>query len=208
MSTVKRNQLTRVGNGSKPYYGIYQCECGKQKEIYDYSIRRGLTVSCGHYNSENTARRNKENLWGTIHGQVNSPEYAVWEGMIQRCTNPKNPGYKNYGGRGITVCERWLTFENFRADMGERPSLEHSIDRVNNDGNYEPGNCKWSTDSEQLCHTRRSVMITYNDKTQCAVLWARELGINFNTFMNRLRRGWTLERMMTQKVQSRRRAPA
>jgi hypothetical protein len=92
----------------------------------------------------------------TKHGRYRTPEYFAWDNMRQRCGNPKHPEYKNYGARGIKVCERWKLFINFFADMGERPSPELSLDRINNDGNYEPGNCRWATPKEQANNQRRT----------------------------------------------------
>jgi len=88
-------------------------------------------------------------------GRAASPEYRTWDGMKERCRNPNHKAYANYGGRGISVCERWLDFESFLLDMGRRPSPTHSIDRINNDGNYEPGNCRWATRDEQNRNQRR-----------------------------------------------------
>lgn len=91
------------------------------------------------------------------HGMSHLPIYLNWQTMIQRCGNPRHPKYPIYGARGIIVCDRWKIFENFYADMGDRPSPHYSIDRKNNDGNYEPGNCRWATKREQLLNTRRSI---------------------------------------------------
>lgn len=89
-----------------------------------------------------------------MHGLSNTPEYHCWEHMLQRCNTPSDPAFKHYGARGITVCKRWRRFSNFFADMGKRPSAAHSLDRIDNDGNYEPGNCRWAIQSEQMVNQR------------------------------------------------------
>ena len=107
--------------------------------------------------------------------------------MGQRCNNPKNPDYPRYGGRGITVCERWMTFENFLADMGEKPRGQ-SIDRINNNGNYEPGNCKWATQREQVRNSSHMRLITCNGETLCFKDWAARLKISPSSLYRRLKR--------------------
>lgn len=117
-------------------------------------------------------------------------EFRAWQSMIDRCTNPSNKSYKNYGGRGITVCDRWLdTFENFLEDIGYAPSKEYSIDRINNNKNYEPSNCQWTTRRKQQRNRRDSIMIGNES------LWdiCSRVGINYRTVMTRRRRGWSWE---------------
>lgn len=117
--------------------------------------------------------------------------------MKLRCSNPNTKGYSRYGGRGIQVCDRWRdSFSAFLADMGPRPSPRHSVERRNNDGNYEPDNCYWATDAEQTRNTRQNRNYTYNGRTMCLTDWARESGRPRSTLMQRLERGWTLEQAM------------
>jgi len=128
-------------------------------------------------------------------------EYGVWAQMIQRCTNPKQIGYASYGGRGITVCERWRNYENFIADMGKRPSAKHSIERNNNDGDYEPGNCYWATRFQQGRNRSDNRIITFNGRTQCLKDWATETGMKIATLKNRLDAdGWSIERALTERI--------
>jgi len=122
--------------------------------------------------------------------------------MLRRCHNPHCDNYANYGGRGITVCERWLTLEQFLEDMGTRPSSEHSIERRDNDGNYEPSNCYWATPKEQARNRRNNRMLTYNGRTLCVAEWAEELGIVPNRIHNRLQLGWSDEKIITVAIAS------
>lgn len=116
--------------------------------------------------------------------------------MKSRCENPRNARYADYGGRGITVCDRWKdSFENFIADMGPPPTPSHSIEREDNSRGYEPGNCRWATDIEQGNNQRSNVLIEYNGKTQTIAQWARELGMNYQTLRQRIQKyGWSVER--------------
>lgn len=114
--------------------------------------------------------------------------------MLARCFNPKTKGYEGYGGRGITVCERWrFSFENFLADMGKRPSAVHSIDRVDNNGNYEPTNCQWRTEKEQQNNKRDCRYITYQGQTKTLTEWSEHYGFKRGVIAGRLALGWTLE---------------
>lgn len=124
----------------------------------------------------------------------NSPEYFAWGNMIQRCTNPNRPGYHLYGGRGITVCQRWReSFENFLADMGSRPSDSHSLERLNNELGYSPSNCVWATPKEQSDNRRCNVTFDYNGKVQTQTDLARAAGISVATLHLRLKAGVPLE---------------
>lgn len=126
------------------------------------------------------------------------PLYACWCSMKDRCLNKKNISYRNYGGRGITVCLQWqLSFLTFARDMGLRPTSKHSIDRIDNDGNYEPGNCRWATRREQSSNRRDSVLLTYDGRTMPLAHWAREIKITPESLNHRIALGWTDEQVLT-----------
>lgn len=128
------------------------------------------------------------------HGRSNSGEYASWGQMLQRCTNPNNPAWNRYGGKGITVCEKWKSFDNFFDDMGPRPATT-SIDRIDNDGNYEPGNCRWATREQQQINRRNTIKITHQNKTLSLVEWSKITGLSRDLLYNRRRHGDSPERM-------------
>ena len=141
---------------SKYAHAIWKCKCvcGRETDVDGCSLRSGNTRSCGCFLRECSRKRPYKN--GHKSGGVSSPEYMCWCNMKLRCSNKHNPMYKYYGGRGISVCERWRnSFKNFLADMGLKPSPELSIDRIDNDGNYEPGNCRWTTAKEQIRNRRK-----------------------------------------------------
>jgi hypothetical protein len=164
-----------------------KCDCGTEKVIAGSSLRRGNIRSCGCFNQE--CRRERM----TTHGMTKSPEHKIWDAMRQRCDTESNIHYHNYGGRGIKVCERWSRFENFFADMGERPGKHYSIDRINNDGNYEPENCRWTVRIVQARNTRANKLVTFNGETKCIAEWAELFGMPYKLLWKRLKLGWSIE---------------
>lgn len=132
------------------------------------------------------------------HGMKYTMVYRVWCGMKNRCYNSNDPDYHSYGGRGIKICDEWLhSFERFFSDMGNPPSKSHSIDRINNSGNYSFDNCRWATSKEQSRNTRRNILLTLNGRTMCMRDWELELGGKNGFIRKRLKRGWTIQETLT-----------
>lgn len=142
----------------------------------------------------------KQTKHGNTPRGARTPEYISWSSMCQRCNNPKHRHYKDYGGRGIQVCKRWLSFNLFLEDMGKRPSINHSLDRRENDGNYCKDNCYWATKEEQSSNTRVSVKVTINSKTHTISEWCRKLNISPNVVHSRRHRGWDTTKALTTPV--------
>lgn len=136
------------------------------------------------------------------HGRTGTPEHIIWKHIRQRCLNPRDKSFPDYGGRGIKVCDRWLaSFENFFADMGERPSPQHTIEREDNNGNYCPENCIWAIDRFiQNNNTRKNVFLTHKDQTMTVAQWARHINIPIDTLWKRIQRGWSTEDALTLSV--------
>lgn len=124
------------------------------------------------------------------------PIFGVWKNMLQRCTNPNNAGYKNYGGRGISVCKRWMNFESFYADMGEIPP-GMTLDRRDNNKGYSPRNCRWATYSQQAKNSRRAKFIRVGKVALCISDWCRKTGITYGVYKARVRKGWTQKKALT-----------
>ena len=188
--------LSRAENdkNNKPQWNCI-CECGKNTKVQSSSLTTGGTKSCGCLRIENTGKIN--NL---THGMSKASEYKIWQTMKRRCYSETNNA-KNYRDRGITVCDRWLeSFENFYEDMGPRPTTKHSIDRIDNDGDYCPENCRWATTTEQLNNTRSNARMTLNGETKTRSEWSRVLGISLGTIESRKRYGWSDEKALTTPV--------
>ena len=176
----------------KNYKGYWNCicECGNFTTVVTHQLMSGKTKSCGCLNKEIVG-----NLFKT-HGMRNHPIYRVWANMIGRCENKNNTAYERYGGRGIIVCESWHVFENFFRDMGN-PPLGMTLNRINNDGNYEHNNCNWVTRKMQARNRKSNKMLTFDNKTCLVVEWAEMLNIPERILYKRLYRGWSVERTLT-----------
>lgn len=171
---------------------VCKCDCGVILTVKRNDLMRLHTRSCGCLFADTKhLSRNR------VHGMTDSRTHNCWMGIIKRCTDSNQRSWPNYGGRGISVCERWLTFTNFLADMGEPPD-GHSIDRINNDGNYEPGNCRWATKSEQSRNRSDNVWIAFRGENRCLTDWAKEIGVTPSTLWERINlRQWDVERALT-----------
>jgi hypothetical protein len=174
--------LVAIGYVGQSSY-LCRCDCESYSVVRSNNLRTGRIKSCG---CQSKVRRNAAN---TTHGKAYTDIYKTWEGMLQRCLNRKNDHYHIYGGRGIRVCNRWLNFEKFLADMGERPGPGYSLDRKDNDGHYEPGNVRWATHKEQCNNTRRNVCAQINGVRMTGSEIGEKFGIDSTTVRDRIKRG-------------------
>lgn len=170
---------------------LIRCDCGKELN----RARRlfGKLKSCRCASLQFISKANGRH-WMT---RDRLSGHSVWVQMRKRCLKPNNTSYANYGGRGIKICERWDRFENFREDMGPRPSLRHSIERIDVNGNYEPSNCRWATPAEQSRNTRRVRRVMYRGQERSLSELCAEFSLSDDTVRERLSRGWDLERALT-----------
>lgn len=168
--------------GKRTYWDCV-CDCGNRHAAETNLLRRGNIKSCGCWNKERSSIENR------THGETKTRLYRIWRAMIDRCERKKSAAYKNYGGRGIKVCERWREdFLAFKEDMGV-PAKGLSIDRINNDGNYEPSNCRWADYKTQSLNKRSNVLYELNGRKMPMKMWAEEIGIPEITIRKRLQSG-------------------
>lgn len=197
----KFNRLTVLGfagscNGKNVLW-YCECSCGNVTKAHRRSLISGDTKSCGCLATNLRVKRLSTH--GCAKNGQNSTSYVTWKGIKQRCLNANDKAYVNYGGRGIKVCDRWLRFENFLEDMGDRPK-GFSIERIDNNGNYEPGNCRWATMKEQNNNKRNTSFVTYENERIGIGHVADLVGIGRGVLSGRLRLGWDEERAMSTKL--------
>jgi hypothetical protein len=174
------------------------CECGATTTVRGGNLTNGKTRSCGCLHSEVSTALGRSTA---THGMSRTLTWRKWRGMRARCLSPSDSNYEQYGGRGITICERWQSFDAFLEDMGASPP-GMSLDRIDTNGNYEPGNCRWATPTTQTRNRRSTRMLTHRGETRPFAEWAEMHGIRQDTLDMRLHRGWTVERALSTPVRS------
>jgi hypothetical protein len=167
-----------------------KCKCGREKNVRGNNLLGGTSTKC---------RSCSTSISKTKHGLYGSPEYKVWGEMMQRCYNPNYKDFSDWGGRGIKVCPRWHKFENFYKDMGPRPSKNHSLDRIDNDGDYSPENCRWATWKEQTRNKRNNVWIEYKGKKYIQADLVKLVGVSEQTIRNCRKRGESIEHCLERR---------
>ncbi len=186
----KIGRLTLISSFRKNEYLHWRCicECGRQTTPRDHTLKLRTAKSCGCLRTEIQSKIHR------IHGDSNSPEWLAWRSMIDRCERKNHPAFKNYGARGITVCRRWRrSYLSFLADVGRRLSKSHSLNRIRNHGNYEPGNVNWATRIEQARNRRSNRVFEIDGKKKTATEWARIFKINYWTACHRIKFGWPVK---------------
>lgn len=171
------------------------CECGAQTTVRSNALRSGRILSCGCLRDERISALNARHL------DRSSAEYRAWCSMLRRCRNPNVRNFRSYGGRGISVCAQWLTYESFLQDMGRKPTPDHSIDRIDVNGNYEPSNCRWATREQQGRNRRDNHLLTAFGGTMCLEDWSARTGLPRQTIGTRLALGWSAERALSERPQ-------
>lgn len=173
---------------------LCRCDCGGETVVTTGNLKRPGTHTCG-------CSHKAIGGYNLSHGMTNTREFNTWRGMLKRCYQPSDISYPRYGGRGISVCDRWReSFSAFFIDMGSPPSATHSLDRINSDGNYEPTNCQWADRKEQARNRRSNRMLTLNGRTQTVAAWAEETNLTSHTISRRLKAGWSVEDSLTKPV--------
>jgi hypothetical protein len=177
------------------------CDCGRQTLTGSQNLRRGAAQSCGCKRFKHRSTPKENHGQSRAAGGKATREYMTWSSMLGRCHNQKHKQFGRYGGRGISVCPSWRnSYLSFLRDVGPKPVGPFSLERVDNNGDYAPGNVRWATWKEQASNRRNSRLLTFQGRTMTMKQWAEESGIGYTTLKERLMRGWTLERSLHQQV--------
>lgn len=189
LKVIRAGEIIRTKKGKRTIHTwVCKCCCGKIVTACVGQLRSGVTTHCGCQRLKRSIASGRKNSDGSP-----SRAYTAWSHMLCRCNNKKNKGYSNYGGRGIKVSREWHSFDAFFNDMGHPPKGS-SLDRINNNGNYNKANCRWATVIQQANNVRRNIRVKYKKNGATVAEWARILKINSSTLRHRLHRGWTIER--------------
>lgn len=192
--------VLRAAPRRKPYRSrwVCICRCGKQKEVNEYHLLDGKSTSCGCYSTKLLLQRIKNGLnrSPSHKGLQKTRAYGTWRQMKSRCYYPSNISYKEYGGKGITICKRWLSFENFYRDMGERP-IGMSIDRINPFRGYSPSNCRWATSKQQGRNKKNTIKVRFRGELRSVRDWCDELGLPLYRTIERIKKGWPPHKAFT-----------
>ena len=181
---------------------LCRCQCGTEKSVPGHYLRRGASRSCGCLQVELFVAKYK------THGKKHTPEWRAWSSMRCRCLNPNHAAWSRYGGRGITICRRWLdSFQAFLNDLGPKPGPGYSLDRIDNSGNYEPGNCRWATRIQQERNKRSNRRFDWEGRSYTLSELGSKCGLLPGTLADRLDYGWSLEKALTTPVHERNRIP-
>lgn len=187
LTNEKFGRLTVVARHQGKYWRCI-CDCGAERVVPSDKLKSGHTRSCGCLRAEVTAEKSTLH-GGARRGAQREPEFSIWQSMKRRCLNPTNPSYHNYGGRGVTVCPEWVNdYPRFREDMGQRPTPQHTIERVDNDGPYAPWNCRWATRKEQAQNQRKRRNAVLMPDGRYLKHVAAELGVKYETALYRFRK--------------------
>ena len=199
LTVIKRVESLVQPSGQRKTRWLCKCDCGNEKIIQSSQLKSGMTKSCGCLSRE----KSRERLFA--HGLRRTRLYALWCNIKSRCFNPNNAHYKDYGGRNITICNEWkdnfMSFHDWAFDNGyneKAKKYECTIDRIDNNKDYCPDNCRWITMKEQTRNKRNNIVLTYNGETHCLMDWAEIVGIGYNTLLSRINKyGWSIEKALT-----------
>jgi len=194
LKVVKFSRSRKLSAGISYRYWNCLCDCGAELEVSTGNLNHAHTQSCGCLQRDRALEANR------IHLGIKTAEFACWVHIRQRCENERSKDYRNYGARGIKVCVRWNSFLNFLSDMGKKPSHHLTIERIDNDGDYSPSNCRWATRKEQNRNSRSNRLLSFGGNKMTTSQWAEFMGVPRSILHKRAYRGWSDEKVLTTPV--------